>query len=140
VAVLVIAIVTATIPASRGHHDAESSHGRPQHGDAPHDSQHGDSHVISGSGEADPAQIESIRSAMARYRDVDVALSEGWEQEDSDWPEFGAHFARAADWSGPFPAHPGVDLATPEFLMYSRLGRDDWELVAVASGHPAGCG
>lgn len=133
VAVLVMAVVTATIPASRGHHDGESAHGDPQHGDAPHDTQHGDSHhVVSGSGEADPAQIESIRAATARYRDVDVARSEGWEQEDSDWPEFGAHFARAADWSGPLPTHSGLDLSAPDFLMYSRIGRDDWELVAVA--------
>jgi hypothetical protein len=79
-------------------------------------------------GEADPAQIELIRAAMARYRDTDVASAQGWEQEHPDWPETGAHFVKDSD----APGKPGLDLAEPEFLMYSRIGRDDWELVAVA--------
>jgi hypothetical protein len=69
---------------------------------------------------------------MTRYRDIDVARDEGWEQEHADLPGIGAHFTRPSNWTGSSPSRPGIDPADPQFLMYSRLGRDDWELVAVA--------
>lgn len=115
-----VAVVTAAIPASRDHHNPTTP------GDGSHHS-----HGVSG-GEADPAQIELIRAAMARYQDIDVAYAQGWEQEHPDWPETGAHFVRETDGPEPSPGTPGLDLADPGFLMYSRIGRDDWELVAVA--------
>lgn len=118
-AVAVVILVTAVIPASPRHHDPTAPGSGDDHA---HHSSHGDS-----GGEADPAQVERIRAAVARYQDIDVARAQGWEQEHPDWPETGAHFSRETGGEG-----QGLDLTDPGFLMYSRIGRDDWELVAVA--------
>jgi hypothetical protein len=94
---------------------------------------HVPAHVLAGgSGEPDLAQIDLIRQAVRRYEDVEVAFAEGWRKEHRDWPEIGAHFYRAGDWAGSFPARPGLDLLDPEFLMYSRFLTGEWKLVAVA--------
>jgi hypothetical protein len=139
-AVLVMALVTAAIPASRGH---EHDHAAGAPGGSGHGSDHGGSHhVVSGSGVADSAQIYAIRAAVAPYQDVQVARAAGWEQEHPDWPETGAHFAPPADQAEtqdedePASAtgidRADLDLAAPDYLMYSHLGRDHWALVAVA--------
>jgi len=122
---LAVAMVTLAISAAPGHDHDPSAHGAP-HDDASHH------HVVSGTGEADPAQIEAIRTALARYENVDVARAEGWEQEHPDWPEIGAHFTRATDQPASPEAGSHLDPTRPDYLMYSRLGREHWQLVAVA--------
>ena len=96
-------------------------------------SNHGGAHHVAGdSSEADPDQLQLVRSAMAKYEDIEVALADGWVQEHPDWPETGAHFYRESDWAGPGPVRPDLDPVDPEFLMYSKLRTGEWELVAVA--------
>ncbi len=111
---------------------------RPDHG---HDAEAtgaadpADSHghgMVGGSGEPSLAQIAYIRTGMRKYRDVHVAIAEGWEKEHQDWPELGAHFAHPGDWGAPFPADPAEGLLDPEYLMYSKFLTGSWKLVAVA--------
>jgi hypothetical protein len=116
--VLAVVVVTAVLPAPHPH-QAPSSHG-------------GSHHHVSAQGEPDPAQIELVRTAMNRYQDIDVARAEGWDQEHPDTPEIGAHFARDGDEAESSDVRSGIDLAAPDLLMYSQLGRDAWQLVAVA--------
>jgi hypothetical protein len=121
-----VAAVTLVVWTGRERDQAPGALGGSHH-------RHGSHVVVSGSGPPDPVQIETIRAAMARYEDIDVARAEGWGQEHGDEPGIGAHFARAEDGEEEPPtAGPGLDLVSPEYLMYSRIGRDDWELVAVA--------
>lgn len=114
--ILAMTTTTLALSTSDGHDVTSSAHG-------------GSHHVMTGGGEADPGQIETIRAAMARYEDIDVARAEGWEQEHADEPEIGAHFARPAENEVSLDQ---PDLVHPDYLMYSQIGRDDWELVAVA--------
>lgn len=123
---LAVVVTTLALSDSDGHDAASSAVAASHHG--------GSHHATAGGGEADPAQIDAIRAALAPYEDVDVARDEGWEQEHADEPGTGAHFARPAggdgdEWS---VDRPDLDLVHPDFLMYSQIGRDDWELVAVA--------
>jgi len=136
--VLAIATTTVALAAGDGHDDSPSAHGGSGHGgSALGGADHSGHQVVVVGGEADPVQIDAIRQEMARYEDVDVARAEGWEQEHADEPETGAHFARPFDpddedgdeW---LPPRPDLDLLHPDYLMYSKIGRDDWELVAVA--------
>lgn len=138
-ALSLIALSTAAIATSsdHGHGAGEEASGHDDHGTEAaaggggnEDAGHG--HEMVGSGELDLRQIEVIRNAMARYRDVDVAFSEGWEKEHADYPEIGSHFVRASDWSGSGPARPDLDVKDPEFLMYSKFPTGEWKLVAVA--------
>jgi hypothetical protein len=101
------------------------------HGSAVAQGGHG-SHEMVGGGDPDPGQLERIRTAMAKYEDVDVARANGWVQEHPDYPGTGAHFYRESDWNGAGPVRSGIDVADPEFLMYSQLRTGKWELVAVA--------
>ena len=96
--------------------------------------QHGAAHTVAvAPGEGNPAQLALIEAALAKYRDVNVALAEGYEQEHEDWPEIGAHFVAPDQfWTDPLPGTPLLDLAQPEFLLYSQRLSGDWELVAVA--------
>src|SRR5215510_6428826 len=138
----IVGISSAVIFAGADHthdeHAAEHAHGDHAHGD--HATETGDHalgahaghHMVGGSGEPDPVQLEFIRKAMQKYQSVDVAYAAGWQQEHPDWPRIGAHFYRGGDWAGSFPARPGLDIGDPEFLMYSKLLTGKWRLVAVA--------
>lgn len=121
---LAVTVTTLALSTSDGHDDTSSAPGGSHHG--------GSHHVVTGGGEADPAQIEAIREALARYDDIDVARAEGWEQEHGDEPQIGAHFARPSGEDGSSVDRPDLDLVRPDYLMYSQIGRDHWELVAVA--------
>jgi hypothetical protein len=132
--VLSLAVLTsATIATGAGH-----SHGGGEAADHGHaadalaEEANGHTHELVGTGEVDLRQIDAVRAAMRRYRDVRVAFDEGWKSEHADWPEIGSHFYRNGDWDGSFPTRPGIDLEDPEFLMYSRLLTGRWKLVAVA--------
>lgn len=121
--------VTVALATSPDHgHDGGSHDGEVAHAGSHHDGGAGH-HVVTGSGEPDPAQIAAVRAAMAKYADIDTARAYGWEPEHADEPGIGAHFTRDEEWEDPAD---DLDLARPQYLMYSRLGRDDWELVAVA--------
>jgi hypothetical protein len=104
-------------------------------------------HVASGfSGDVSPL-IDKVRNATARYKDINVALAEGWVQATPcvSGPDFGAmgvHFvmpARLAD---------GVLRADqPEALIYEPMSNGAYRLVGAefivfasvwASQHPGG--
>jgi hypothetical protein len=131
VVVPVVALATWSSPAPEHGETATAPAGVGSHHDGSHD-------VVSGGGDPDPAQLAAIRQSMARYADIDRARAQGWVQEHADTPEVGAHFARADDVDDVDDETPsggdvtGLDLDQPEYLMYSRLGRGDWELIAVA--------
>jgi hypothetical protein len=130
--VLSVAVLTSTaIAIGAGHHHS-ASEASGHHSDAGLASADHGHLLVGGSGEPDLGQIDLIRAAMKRYRDVHVALAEGWHKEHQDWPEIGSHFYRAGDWAGSFPARPELDPLDPEFLMYSKLLTGEWKLVAVA--------
>lgn len=118
-----------TEAAGPGHAHGATAASTDDHGD-------GDGHqMVGGSGEPDLFQIAAIRDATREYRDVRVALSDGWRKEHPDWPETGAHFYNPDTIDGvdgAFTVDPGDRLAQPEYLMYSKFLTGKWKLVAVA--------
>ena len=84
-------------------------------------------------GVADPAQLEAIRATMRRYEDVDAARADGFVRMDGDYPGTGAHFG-IPEWTegGAYSITGDLDLADPEYLMYSKRLTGSWKLVAVA--------
>jgi hypothetical protein len=120
----------------RGHDLAAGSHGHDagvvaagEHSGPPHAHLEG-SHEA---GTPDISQLDRIRSAMARYEDVAVARDEGFERMDGDYLETGAHFGKP-EWTegGAYSITGDVDLADPEYLMYTKRLTGEWKLVAVA--------
>ena len=73
------------------------------------------------------AQLDVVREATERYRDVDVALKAGYRQATEEVPNMGAHFVHPL-WSldGRF------DPARPEILLYVKDEADEWELVGTS--------
>lgn len=75
--------------------------------------------------------VEKVRQATARYRDINVAMSEGWAPATPcvSGPNFGAmgvHFA--------LPARVGdgeIDGAEPELLIYEPQANGSMRLVGV---------
>jgi hypothetical protein len=126
-AALLVVVASTAIAADGGHAHASGGHAADDHEGA-------DGHVsMVAVGDVNDEQIAMIDASMARYANVDVAFDAGWETEHDDWPEVGSHFYRDTDWTGSFPARPGIDIFDPEFLMYSKLRTgEEWELVAVA--------
>ena len=113
-----------------------TSHGGPAHFHLAGTEDHADDHDHGGgavAGAADAVQMASIRSAMQRYADVRVARDEGFIRMDGDYPETGAHFG-IPEWTegGAYSITGDLDLANPEYLMYSKRLTGSWELVAVA--------
>jgi hypothetical protein len=114
---------------------SDTEHGGPRHlhvTGATHE--HTDGHAGGPpAGVADAAQLEQIRAAMERYADVDAALAEGFERMDDDYPGTGAHFG-IPEWTegGAYSITGDLDLANPEYLMYSKRLTGSWKLVAVA--------
>jgi hypothetical protein len=154
---LVVALVTTgTIVTAGPHAHGGAAHGHgateragvpaggptnPEHGGPPHvhpagiephtdDHDHGGGSVA---GVADAGQIDQIRTAMRRYEDVRVARDEGFIRMDGDDPETGAHFG-IPEWTegGAYSVAGDIDLANPEYLMYSKRLTGSWKLVAVA--------
>jgi hypothetical protein len=114
---------------------SDTTHSGPRHlhvAGATHE--HTDGHAGGApAGVADPTQLDEIRATMKRYADVGVALAEGFERMDEDYPGTGAHFG-IPEWTegGAYSITGDLDLATPEYLMYSKRLTGSWELVAVA--------
>ena len=73
------------------------------------------------------AQLDTVRAATEKFRDVDVALKAGYRQATEEVPNMGAHFVHAM-WSldGKF------DPARPEILLYVRDDDGEWELVGTS--------
>ena len=72
-------------------------------------------------------QLDTVRDATAKYRDIRVALAEGYLQTTEDVPNMGAHFIH------PIRALDGLfDPAKPEILMYSGDDELGWRLVGTS--------
>ena len=72
-------------------------------------------------------QLDTVREATEKYRDVEVARAEGYFQLGGDVPNMGAHF------TSPERVLDGVfDPSEPEILLYSQDATGDWELVGTA--------
>ena len=72
-------------------------------------------------------QLDTARDAIEKYRDVEVALAEGYAQVGGDVPNMGAHFVNQER------VEDGVfDPSRPEILLYSRDVTRNWQLVGTA--------
>jgi plastocyanin len=72
-------------------------------------------------------QLDTVRDATAKYRDISVALAEGYLQTTEDVPNMGAHFIH------PIRALDGLfDPAKPEILMYTGDDELGWRLVGTS--------
>ena len=72
-------------------------------------------------------QLDAVRAATEKFRDVDVAVRTGYRQATEEVPNMGAHFVHPL-WSldGKF------DPARPEILLYVRDDDGEWELVGTS--------
>ena len=72
-------------------------------------------------------QLDTVRDATAKYRDIEVALEEGYLQTTEDVPNMGAHFIH------PIRALDGLfNPAEPEILMYTGDEELGWRLVGTS--------
>jgi hypothetical protein len=76
------------------------------------------------------SQVEVARAATEKYRDVRVALQDGFIQATQDLPGIAAHFISARN------VLDGVfDPAKPEILLYAKL-EGQWTLVGLSYTQP----
>jgi hypothetical protein len=79
-------------------------------------------------------QLEAAREATRKYRDINVALAEGFFQASPDVPGEGFHYL------DPKRADCRFDPARPEVLLYAFLpGQTQLKLVAVEYLMPFAC-
>ncbi len=72
-------------------------------------------------------QLDTVRESTERYRDVDVALADGFTPVTDETPNMGVHFVSARrSLDGLF------DPAKPEILLYVLDDAGEWELVGTA--------
>lgn len=72
-------------------------------------------------------QLDTVRDSTERYRDVDVALADGFIPSSDEVPNMGVHFVSARrSLDGAF------DPAAPEILLYVHDEFGEWELVGTA--------
>ncbi len=72
-------------------------------------------------------QLDTVRDTLEKYRDVAVAIADGYEQFGGDVPNMGAHFINQQ------LVEDGVfDPAHPEIVLYSQDAAGNWELVGSA--------
>ncbi len=73
------------------------------------------------------SQLDTVREATEKYRDIAVAMADGYEQLGGDVPNMGAHFVnRQLVEDGVF------DPSQPEMVLYNQDASGDWELVGTA--------
>jgi hypothetical protein len=79
-------------------------------------------------------QLEAARAATRKYKDINVALAEGFVQGSPDVPGEGFHYLNAKRLDCKFdPAHP-------EILLYALLpGHTQLQLVSVEYAIPYAC-
>lgn len=70
-------------------------------------------------------ELQQVRAATARYRDIKNALKDGYSNINVNVPNMGHHFMKADLVDGTF------DVRYPEILVYSGLDEGDPQLVAV---------
>ena len=71
-------------------------------------------------------QLDTVRQSTEKYKDVDVALADGYVISREQFPNMGAHFVN------PERAFDGVfNPAEPEFLLYIQDEAEEWELVGT---------
>ena len=71
-------------------------------------------------------QLDTVRQSTEKYKDVDVALADGYVVSREQFPNMGAHFVN------PERAFDGVfNPAEPEFLLYIQDEAQEWELVGT---------
>ncbi len=72
-------------------------------------------------------QLDTVRDATEKYRDIGAAMADGYEQLGGDVPNMGAHFVNQQ------LVEDGVfDPSQPEIVLYSQENTGDWELVGTA--------
>ena len=72
-------------------------------------------------------QLDTVRAATEKYKDVQVALDAGFVRATDDVPNMGAHFVSA--WRS---ANGKFDPAKPEILMYVTDESGEWQLVGTS--------
>ena len=72
-------------------------------------------------------QLDTIKESTERYRDVDVALAEGFTKITDEVPNMGAHFVNAAR-----SLDDIFDPSQPEMLLYVADDAGELELVGTA--------
>lgn len=70
------------------------------------------------------AQVESVRAAIARYADFDVAKREGWSRFGGEEPLMGEHWSppKKLGWPDYQGAHARLNFARPSNLIYATIG------------------
>ena len=72
-------------------------------------------------------QLDSVRTATEKYRDVNAALADGYVQVGGVVPNMGAHFIHEER------VNDGVlNVEEPEFVLYDRDQAGQWRLVGTA--------
>ena len=72
-------------------------------------------------------QLDSLRAATEKYRDVNTALADGYVQVGGVVPNMGAHFIHEDR------VNDGVlNVEEPEFVLYDRDPAGQWRLVGTA--------
>lgn len=77
--------------------------------------------------------LVDARAATEKYRDVSVALADGYFQITQDLPLIGAHFFKPVNVGSLDPARPGI-------LLYEEDGAGGWSLVGLAYMLPKAAG
>jgi hypothetical protein len=80
---------------------------------------------------AGQSEIAKVRQATVKYRDVDVAIADGYAKfhictEEPGVGAMGQHFVK-----GSLVEDPAINALHPEVLVYVPKRNGDWELVAV---------
>ena len=76
-------------------------------------------------------QLDTVRASTEPYRDVEVALEDGFVQVTDEVPNMGAHFVH------PWRTIDGIfDPSQPEILLYIRGEKEEWELVGTSFVQP----
>ncbi|MGN6164701.1 MAG: hypothetical protein ACTHOF_09190 [Flavisolibacter sp.] len=70
-------------------------------------------------------ELQQVRAATARYRDIKNAIKDGYSNINVDVPNMGHHFMKTDLVDGTF------DVRHPEILVYSGIDEGNPELVAV---------
>ena len=75
-------------------------------------------------------ELQQVRAAVARYRDINNAIKDGYSNINVDVPNMGHHFMKTSLVDATF------DIRNPEILVYNGLDTGNPELVAVEYAVP----
>jgi len=77
-------------------------------------------------------ELQQARAATAKYRNIDNAVKDGYQDIEVDVEHMGHHFMNTSLVDSVF------DIRHPEILVYNRNGKGEQELVAVEYAVPLG--